>query len=175
MADVVLERQFNPRLSPEDFLAMAMESADCLSLYRVEWRESFLAREGNRLVCRFSAPDTESVRMIARDVRAQEKVAWAGSVHDSGRDGEANVIVERRFDQPVEVADLQALEDAAAWCLELHQVTFLRTFFSADGKRMLCVYRAPDAESVRLAQQKAKMPVQRAWACRSYCAADFAG
>jgi hypothetical protein len=175
MADVLLERQFNPRLSPEDFGAMALESADCLSLYRVAWRESFLAREGNRLVCRFSAPDTESVRMVARDARAREQVAWAGNVHDSGCAGGANVIVERRFDQPVAVADLQALEDAAAWCLQLHQVSFLRTFCAADGKRMLCVYSAPDAESVRLAQQKAKMPVERVWACRRYCAADFAG
>lgn len=154
---------------------MALEGADCLPLYRVAWHESFLAQEGNHLLCRFSAPDTESVRMVARDARAREVVAWAGSVHDSGRTGEANVIVERRFDQPIAVADLQALEDAAAWCLEMHRVTFLRTFCTADRKRMLCIYSAPDAESVRLAQQKAKMPVERVWACRRYCAADLAG
>ena len=62
----------------------------------------------------------------------------------------------------------QQAEDAAAWCLELYKVTFLRTYFSADRKRMLCLYQAPDAESVRLSQQQAKMPFERVWACHNY-------
>jgi uncharacterized protein DUF4242 len=44
-------------------------------------------------------------------------------------------------------------------------VTFLRTFFSRDRKRMLCLYEAPDAESVRVAEGKAGVPFERAWAC----------
>ncbi len=35
-------------------------------------------------------------------------------------------------------------------CLELHRVDWLRCYFAADGTRMLCWYRARDAESVRL-------------------------
>jgi Nickel responsive protein SCO4226-like len=42
-------------------------------------------------------------------------------------------------------------------------VRFLRTYFSADRRRMLCVYDAPDAESVRAAQQTIAMPVERVW------------
>ena len=52
--------------------------------------------------------------------------------------------------------------------MELHRVTFLRTFFSLDCRRMLCLYQAPDAESVRLAQRQAGMPLERVWACRHY-------
>ena len=173
MTPVLLERQFDPAMSPDDFRAMALESAGCLSLYRVNWVKSLLAADGNRLLCHFEAPDAESVRMVARDVRAQNKVAWTGTVHDTGRDGAANVVVERRFDEAVTVASLQAIEDAGAWCMELHQVTFLRTFFSTDCKRMLCLYQAPDAESVRLAQRQAKMPVERVWSCREFSLADF--
>jgi hypothetical protein len=173
MVDVILERQFNPALSPDGFSAMATESASCLSLYRVEWQESLLANEGNRLVCCFKAPDTESVRMVAREQRAQNKIAWAGTVHETGREGQANVVVERRFDQPVTVESVQAIEDAGAWCMELHQVTFLRTFFSTDCTRMICLYQAPDAESVRLAQRQAKMPVERVWSCQRFSMANF--
>ena len=168
MEHVILEREFDPALSPDDFLAMAMDSADCLDTYRVSWCESFLAQEGNRLLCRFQSPDIESVRMVVRDTQARAKVAWSGTIHDTGRGAEANVVVARRFDAPVTVEELQAREDASAWCLEQHQVTFLRTFFSADRKRMICLYQAPDAESVRLAQRQAGMPVETVWPCRHY-------
>jgi len=175
MVDVVLERQFNPALSEADFTAMALESSDCLALYRVEWRESLLASDGSRLLCRFWAPDAESVRMVAKERPAAAKSAWAGTVHDTGRDDDATVVVERRFASPVTVEELQAREDAAAWCLEQHRVTFLRTFFSQDRSRMICLYRAPDEESVRLAQARADMPVERVWSCRRFSPANFAG
>jgi hypothetical protein len=75
------------------------------------------------------------------------------------------VIVERRFAQPVQFEDIQALEDAGSWCLDLHHVRFLRTLFSRDCRRMLCFYEAPDAEAVRLAEAKAQVPFDRAWTC----------
>jgi hypothetical protein len=73
------------------------------------------------------------------------------------------VVVERTFTEPVRFEDVQALEDRGAWCLDAHRVRFLKTYFSADRRRMICVYEAPDAESVRLAQTKAEMPFDRVW------------
>ncbi|NCF17960.1 MAG: DUF4242 domain-containing protein [Haliea sp.] len=173
MADIILERQFNPALSPDGFRGMAMESVDCLNLYRVEWMESLLAEDGSRLLCRFTAPDTEAVRMVAKGHESSAKTAWPGTIHDTGRKETVNVVVERQFDAPVTVEALQAIENAGAWCMDLHQVTFLRTFFSSDCKRMICLYQAPDAESVRLAQRQAKMPLERVWSCRGFTCADF--
>ena len=173
MANVVLERQFKPPLSPAGFNALVLGAVDCLDLYRAEWQESLLAEDGNTLLCRFIAPDVESVRMVSRGDKLSDKVAWSGTVHDTGRAGLANVVVERRFDEPVTVESLQAIEDAAAWCMDLHKVSFLRTFFSADCKRMICLYQAPDAESVRLAQNQAGMPVERVWSCHHYTEENF--
>jgi hypothetical protein len=76
------------------------------------------------------------------------------------------VVVERSFDEPVTIEEIQALEDAGASCLEAHEVAFVRTFFSRDCKRMICLYRAPDAEAVRMAQRKAGMPVDSVWSFR---------
>ena len=76
------------------------------------------------------------------------------------------MLVERSWDQPVTLEEIQAVEDAGAWCLETHNVKFVRTFFALDRKRMLCLYQAPDAESVRLAQRQAEMPVDSVWACQ---------
>jgi len=68
------------------------------------------------------------------------------------------VIVERNFEEPQLFEELQALEAAKHWCLETHEVTFVKTYFSLDRKRMFCVYRAPDADAVRSAQRQAGMP-----------------
>ena len=168
MTPVILERQFTYALDPGGFMQIVNDSVDCLPLYRVTWHESLLAADGSRLVCRFDAPDTEAVRIVGRRPDVESAVAWGGTVHDTEREGLANVVVERSFAEPVTVEALQAIEDAAAGCMELHRVTFLRTFFSLDCRRMLCLYQAPDAESVRLAQRQAGMPLERVWACRHY-------
>jgi len=78
------------------------------------------------------------------------------------------VLVSRRFETPAEFAEIQALEEAGAGCLETHRVRFIRTYFSKDRKRMLCLYQAPDAESVRIAQREAGMPVERVRAVRQF-------
>jgi hypothetical protein len=94
---------------------------------------------------------------------------WLGEVHEApesvgAEPGLFNVVVTRSWSEPVQLVDIQAIEDAGAWCLEAHHVQFVRTFFASDRKRMACHYRAPDAESVRLAQLAAGMPVERIWA-----------
>lgn len=168
MSDVFLERRFDPPLTPDDVYAMGAESGRCFDLYAVEWVQSFLSVDGQRMVCWFRAADAESARKALREAHADISVIWSGNVFDAPNPprGKANVLVERSFDEPVELADIQAIEDAGAWCLETHRVTFSRTFFSLDRMRMLCLYHAPDAESVRLAQRQAEMPVDRVWAFR---------
>ncbi|TDG15392.1 DUF4242 domain-containing protein [Seongchinamella unica] len=173
MDEIVLQRTFPQPLGETGFYALARETMDCLDLYRAQWQESFLAEQGNRLVCRFQAPDTESLRQLSRDDGARQKSVWAATVHEAGVDELARVIVERSFDEPVAIEDLQAREDAAAGCLQLHRVRFIRSLFSRDRQSMVCLYAAPDAESVRLAQQQAKMPFQSIWACRHYTPENF--
>jgi hypothetical protein len=75
----------------------------------------------------------------------------------------ARVIVERKFEEASSFDELQAQEESFAWCAEQHQVKFLRTYLSKDGKRMICEYEAPDAESVRRLQRTASMPFERIW------------
>lgn len=74
------------------------------------------------------------------------------------------VMVERSFEAPADFDSLQQREIDGAWCLDQHGVCFLRTYFSRDKLRMLCLYEAPDAESVRVSQRTVGMPVERVWA-----------
>lgn len=73
------------------------------------------------------------------------------------------VIVERSFDEATEFESLQTLADKISWCLDQHRVRFLRSYLSSDKKRMICVYEAPDAESVRIANRQGELPFDCVW------------
>lgn len=173
MIDVFLERRFDDEPMTE---AIALEqgafAGSCLNLHRVAWLESFLARDGRRMICRFRGPDAESTRVALRQAGAEIGALWPGSAYSADQpaadiDASTTVVVTRAFDEPASLDAVQAREDAAAHCLETHRVRYLQTFFSNDRRRMVCVYQAPDAESVRLAQHQAGMPVDEIWSCRT--------
>lgn len=161
---IFLERAFDPPISTADVQALAWRTGWCFEMYRVDWCQSLLASDGRRMVCWFVAPDAESARAALRQADARILRLWPGTVHDAPQPARPNVLVERSFDTPVALQDVQAIEDAGAWCLEAHQVKFARTLFASDRRRMLCLYEAPDAESVRLAQRQAGMPLDDVWA-----------
>jgi len=169
VSDIFLEREFDPGITAADVWSMTRESGHCFQLHGVDWLGSLLAVGGRRMLCQFRGPDAESVRIALRQAESPMGRIWPGTEHVAenlgGADpGYSNVVVTRSWKQPVELADIQAIEDAGAWCLETHDVQFVRTFFAADRKRMACLYRAPDAESVRRAQIQAGMPLERVWA-----------
>lgn len=167
-ANLFLERTFDAPLTVADVLASARDTAWCFEMYRVEWRGSFLANDGSSMTCWFAAPDAESARLAVRKSGSETRFLWTGTVHEAPAATAPepltpNVVVSRAFEKPVAFEEIQALEDAGAWCLATHRVRFSRTFFAADRKRMLCLYEAPDAEAVRAAQHKAGMPVEAVW------------
>ena len=167
MADVIVERDLNPPVTAQQFTAMTQQGADCLKLYDIEWVESYLSIDGRTLVCHFVSPDTESTRTAIRQTGSDFNAVWAGTLHHGAAGDETpNVMVTRCFDEPIALDDIQAIEDAGINCLEMRDVTFVKTLFSTDRKRMMCLYKAPDAEAVRNAQREAGMPVDKVWACQ---------
>jgi hypothetical protein len=144
MSDIFVQRDYDPPLTDDNFWQMARDAANCLDIYRVEWQRSLLSTDGRRLFCWFRAPDAESTRLALRKAGSEQAAPWPGTIHDApAADAPpaeaANVVVERSFGAPVTLEEIQALE------------------------RMVCLYRAPDAEAVREAQRKAKMPVDSVW------------
>jgi hypothetical protein len=176
MSEIILERIFDVPTTPQEVLDGLKVSGGCFDLHRVEWNASYLGLDGLRMVCHFSAPDMESTRIALRQLGQDTSRLWNASLHDAPAAGAAeiaaaNVIVERSFDDAVELQAIQDIENAGIRCLEMRNVRFLRSCFSADRRRMLCLYAAPDAESVRQAQREAGMPFDEAWAF-DRCALD---
>lgn len=168
---VMFERQLDPPAAISDVHDMQRAAAWCMEQYRVRHRTSLLSHDGRLLTCAFDAPDAEAVRSVARTIGVAFERLWPASVHapadfslDAPFPAAGTVVVERQFAERVEFATLQEIEDRGAWCLARHRVRFLRSYFARDRQRMLCVYEAPDAESVREAQRQAGMPFEKAWA-----------
>jgi hypothetical protein len=76
------------------------------------------------------------------------------------------VIVERSFNGAAEFDALQW--DKISWCLDQHRIRVLRSYLSSDKRRMICVYEAPDAESVRIANRQGELPFDRVWTATLY-------
>lgn len=70
------------------------------------------------------------------------------------------VIVERTFETTEEGQEVFSGDTS---CFDLYQVKFLRSYISPDLKRVICLFEAPDAESVRLANRQAGKPFERVW------------
>jgi Nickel responsive protein SCO4226-like len=76
------------------------------------------------------------------------------------------VIVERHFEQPISEEAVRALARDSAWCQEMHRARLLRSYLSADGLRMICLFEAPDAESVRIVNRTVGAPFDSVWNAR---------
>ena len=178
MTTIVLETDFEMPASREVLHGLEKTTAWCMSIYGVEPKLHYLSKDGLRLVCVFTAPDAESLRQSVRQAGLEPpRSMWSSTVHDPPGTVATDVpsliengfnlsIVERSFGAPVEFDEIQVIEDQAASCLELHRVRFVRTYFSFDRRRMLCLYEAPDAESVRIANREAGLPFERVWAAQ---------
>jgi hypothetical protein len=72
MADVFVERVLSPGgpdPSPTPFNA-------CLAMHRVHLQECLVADDGRRMLCRFTAPDAESVRVALRQTGIAFDSGW---------------------------------------------------------------------------------------------------
>ncbi len=75
----------------------------------------------------------------------------------------ATLIVEHSFDPPLTEEALGAAFARLTPCLETRDARWIRSFVSADGKRMICEFEAADAEAIRDSLRSAAVPFDRAW------------
>lgn len=75
----------------------------------------------------------------------------------------SDVFYLRPMDPPVSPADLPGMLDYAGGCFNLHRVEWIKSVLADDGTTMLCWYRAPDAESVRVALRTLGSDMNAVW------------
>src|SRR5215510_13499534 len=75
----------------------------------------------------------------------------------------ATVLVEQVFETPISDDAYGKLAQRLDPCLELRDAVWCRSYVSADRKRVVCEFEAPDAEAVREALRAAGVPFECAW------------
>lgn len=68
---------------------------------------------------------------------------------------------------PTRLDELSQMAARAQGCFALHRVNWQMSFLSLDGSAMLCWYRAPDAESVRIALRQLGADMSGVWPGRA--------
>jgi hypothetical protein len=95
---------------------------------------------------------------------------WSCSIHDlqqlrstaqATSDDFSHVVGELRFDTPTTPAELAALERSCAWCFESHRVQLLQLFLARNCMRAVLLFRAPDAEAVRVVCRHLEMALEQ--------------
>jgi Protein of unknown function (DUF4242) len=74
------------------------------------------------------------------------------------------VIIETMTEQPLTDEILHAADQQISPCIQARNGTWRYSLLSSDRHRLICVYDAPDAESVRDAYRKGGLTSSRAWA-----------
>ena len=83
------------------------------------------------------------------------------------------LIVESDYDPPITDEELIALYERMTPCLDVRGIHKLRSWVANDRRRIVCEYRAADAESVREAYRSGAAAYSRIWSATLFEAGEF--
>ncbi len=79
----------------------------------------------------------------------------------------ATVIVEKTWEQPINVEMLMQAGGAMVECLKIRDAHWVRSMITPDGRRSICTFEAPDAESVRQTYREQGMVFDQIWTAQT--------
>jgi hypothetical protein len=162
---VVVERAFPQPVAFGEIQAVEDRGAWCLEAHGVRFLRSYFSRDRRRMICLYEAPDAEAVRLAQERAGVPFEKAWTSRVvrHPGEEPENDAVVVERTFAKPLDEAAIRDAAASGAWCLDQHGCRIVWSHLSGDGRRTVCVFAGPDAESVRQVQRQTGMPFDAAW------------
>lgn len=177
---VLVERRFDKPVTFGDIQKLEDEGSWCLRNYKVRFIKTFFSRDRKRMICLYEAPDAESVRLAEEQANVPYDKAWTCiPVSLSGEaqygNSEELVVVERMFPAPATLDFVSNALRRAGWCLDLHHAVLVESFLGSNGLQMVCIFRAPDAESVRLANKQGGVPYAEVWTATLHTPAAING
>src|SRR5690606_4549242 len=126
--------------------------------------------DGRRVLCLYEAPDAEAVRSTQKQGGLPFDAVWAalelGDGFTSDPRGVELVIAQRVFEPAITLDDLRAAAASSLACQQLYRVERVHSLLSTSGERQLCLFRAPDTESVRRVGVSATAISQAIWCAR---------
>ena len=176
MRDFYVEHALRAPLEPAEECAYLRALDAAAARVRVHRYECLIDADRRRVLYRVGADDPNDVRTAAQHGDASANGIWIGTFHNRNPmlrraagpdDGLIDVLAETMHTGPVDGAKLvSALHAGCDWCLETHRVELVGIAVSPPCDRVLALYRAPDAESVRQAYRHLHGPFARVTALR---------
>ena len=73
------------------------------------------------------------------------------------------VLVEQVFDPPLTDEEHDRISKRVDACVQVRDGRWRRSYLSADRRRMICEFEAPDAQSIRDAFRSAGAALEKVW------------
>ncbi|MBS9402303.1 DUF4242 domain-containing protein [Halomonas sp. TRM85114] len=141
----------------------------CLELHRVRWRRSYLAADGQRMLCWYQARDAESIRLVLRQQGSAAAAVWP-VVLMGGVAGEAlNETGDRLLlEFPLDVRDSIDIAPVASALLDglaKAGAVVNRTFLSRHHGRLICLVKGRDTHALTQCLRTAGIVPTSVWRC----------
>jgi hypothetical protein len=167
MIDVIYERAFRSPVTSTEALALAERLAHGIGADGAR-SDCLVSDDGHRMLCRFSVPNRGRGGPGSGRANNRGRRWWVGRVRRPQEESQADaklidVVGERELRTPMRSSGPTPIEQACRLCASVHRVHLVRIYVSLDGLRAIGIFRAPDAESVRLAYRGAGAPLDRVW------------
>jgi hypothetical protein len=167
MTLIVVERAFDAARSFEEVQDKERGAAWCFEKQRVRRVRALFARDGLRMIGMYEAPDMEAMRTTQRTAGLPIERAWAATpIVDAVAEpatGHVLAIVQRTVPSAITLEQIRHLTTDPTGCGRRLGVAHVGAFVSLDLSRMICVFHAPDLESVRVGNRQMGLPADAVW------------
>jgi|GEM_PF-1927738 len=171
LASVLVEWRAQPGFRARDMQGLHQCGSMCCDLYHVHLQECFFNETGSRHICRFSAPDAESVRNALRAVQVRADSIWAGRIYNWRTGLNGNVMIERPLNRQRCANTVDLLEETENDWGQRYGFKLARAMVSLDDKRAVFLCHAADREAVDRASTRMSLEGATVWPYRRLTAA----
>ena len=147
-AGVFVEWRAQPGFKVRDMQGLLECGSMCCDLHHVHLQECYFNETGSRHICRFSAPDAESVRTALRAVDVRADSIWAGRVFNRRKALSGNVAIARTLKSQRGGDTFDILEELAQQWQQQYGFQLVRAIVSLDNKRGFFLCSASSREAI---------------------------
>lgn len=165
LVDVFVQRRFGTAEAHDCARPDSARLQPCLDLHGIRRERSYLARDGQRILCHFRAPDAESLRIALRASGIDYDALWTGVVSRLPGAAELVLVVERHFQSPLSNEQERTCRATTARRLLDLGAEPARMLISRCRKHLLWLCRAATAEAVLAAETELATQGFEVWGC----------
>lgn len=166
LVDVFVQRRYAEAEPQDGDRPDSARLQPCLDLHGIQRERSYLARDGQRILCHFRAPDAESLRVALRVAGIDYDALWTGAVSHLPGATELVLVVERHFESPLSSEQERTCRATTARRLLDLGAEPARVLISRCRTHLLWLCRAATAEIVQAAETELTPEGFEVWGCQ---------